>query len=122
LARILIIDDEEPVRVMLRQMLEREGHEVAEGTCGREGLALYRQRPADLVITDILMPETGGLVAISELRAEFPDARIVAISGGGRDGRLNFLATARTFPGVRTLRKPFSRADLLEAVNALLPN
>lgn len=121
MARILIIDDEEPVRVMLRQMLEREGHEVVEAACGDEGLALYRAQPTELVITDILMPRTGGLVAISELRKEFPSARIIAISGGGRDGRLNFLATAKTFPGVLTLRKPFQRAELLQAVAILLP-
>jgi CheY-like chemotaxis protein len=118
--RILIIDDEVPVREMLRQMLEREGYEVSEAEDGESGLKLYRSAPADLVITDILMPGKGGLVAISDLRREFPKVSIIAISGGGRSGKLNFLATARTFPGVRTLRKPFRRSELLDAVRESL--
>lgn len=120
MARILIIDDEEPVRTMLRQMLERAGHEVVEASDGDEGLALYRSAPTDLIITDILMPKKGGLAAIAEFRREFPGSRIVAVSGGGRGGKLMFLATARTYPGVVTLRKPFTRAELMDAVGAAL--
>jgi len=120
MARILVIDDEEPVRAMIRQMLERAGHAVEEAADGDAGIRAYRARPADLVITDILMPAKGGLVVIKEMRAACPDARFIAISGGGRTGRLSFLSTARTFPGVRTLKKPFRRADLLSLVEEVL--
>lgn len=119
-ARILIIDDEEPVRSMLRQMLEGAGYDVQEACDGDEGLRLFRTNPADLVVTDLLMPNKGGLITISELRRDHPDARVIAISGGGRNGKLNFLSTARTFPGVRTLRKPFRRAELLDVVAEVL--
>ncbi|MBI5441894.1 MAG: response regulator [Deltaproteobacteria bacterium] len=120
MARILIIDDEEPVRSMLRQMLEGAGYEVEEASDGDEGIRLFRSKPADLVVTDLLMPNKGGLVTISELRREHPAVRVIAISGGGRNGKLNFLSTARTFAGVRTLRKPFRRAELLEMVADVL--
>lgn len=120
MARILVIDDEEPVRAMIRQMLERAGHGVEEAEDGEAGIRAYRAHPCDLVITDILMPKKGGLVAIKEMREAFPDARVIAISGGGRTGRLSFLSTARTFPGVRTLKKPFRRSDLLSLVDEVL--
>lgn len=118
---VLVVDDEEPVRVMLRQMLERAGYRVIEARDGEEGVASYRRDPTDVVITDILMPRKGGLVLIGELLKEYPAARILAVSGGGRDGKLNFLATVRTYPGVKTLKKPFTRTELLAALTELLP-
>jgi CheY-like chemotaxis protein len=122
MATVLIVDDEEPIRLLLRQMLERAGHRVTEACDGEEGIEAYRRGPADVVITDILMPKKGGLVLIRDLINEFPQAKILAVSGGGRDGKLNFLATARTYPGVKTLRKPFTRSDLLDALADLLPS
>lgn len=120
MARILVIDDEEPVRAMLREMLQRAGHEVTEAADGDAGLSAFRSQPPDLVITDILMPAKGGLVTIKEIRSLDPAARIIAISGGGKTGKLSFLSTARTFPGVKTLRKPFRRAELLGLVEEVL--
>jgi len=120
MANILVMDDEEPIRSMVRQMLERSGHTVRDAADGAEGVALFRASRPDLVITDILMPNMGGLVAIKEIRQLDPGAKILAISGGGKDGKLNFLSTARTFEGLQTLRKPFTRSQLLTAVNELL--
>lgn len=120
MARILVIDDEEPVREMLRQMLERAGHEVLQACDGDEGVAVHKRSQVDLVITDILMPRKGGLVTISELRRDRPDMKIIAMSGGGRTGKLNFLSTAKTFPGVKTLRKPFRQSEVLDAVREIL--
>lgn len=120
MARILVIDDEEPVRTLVREMLQRAGHEVEEAFDGDQGLASFHRHPADLVITDILMPTKGGLVTIKELRAAVPDVKIIAMSGGGKTGKLSFLSTARTFPGVRTLKKPFRRSELLNLVEATL--
>jgi len=119
-AHILVIDDEESVRTMIREMLSRDGHTVTEADDGDAGLEAFRRQPADLVITDILMPNKGGLVAIKELRASRPTAKIIAISGGGRTGRMNFLSTARTFPGVLTLQKPFRKSELLKLVDQAL--
>ena len=68
MTRILIIDDEAPVRDLLRQMLEKEGYEVVEAREGDIGIRLFRENPADLIITDILMPEKEGIETILELR------------------------------------------------------
>src|SRR5688572_234064 len=84
--RILVIDDDEQVRALLYEILDRAGFKVVEATNGVEGLKLYRAQPADLVITDLIMPEKEGVETILELRREFPDVRVVAISGGGRNG------------------------------------
>ena len=120
MAHILIVDDEEYMREMLQDMLEEAGH-TAETACdGVEGLNRFRTRRPALVITDLLMPSKGGLNLIKEVRATNPDQPMVAISGGGKDGKLNFLSTARTFPGVKTLKKPFGHEDLLAVVKDAL--
>jgi two-component system response regulator (stage 0 sporulation protein F) len=81
MATILVIDDEDAVRTLLRTVLERAGHEVTEAPNGRLGLASYRERPADLVNTDILMPEMNGLDMILELTRALLNVKVIAISG-----------------------------------------
>jgi CheY-like chemotaxis protein len=120
MARILVIDDEAPVRDMIRQILERAGYEVVDAADGREGMVRFREQPTDLVITDILMPEQEGIETIRMLHREFPQTKILAISGGGRRGKLDVLPTAETFGAHRSLPKPFERKELLEAIHALL--
>jgi DNA-binding response OmpR family regulator len=119
-ARILIIDDEDQPRRMLYQALTRAGYEVVEARDGNEGLARFREAPTDLIITDILMPEKEGLETIIDLRREFPHVKIVAMSGGGRTGSLNFLDIARRLGAQCTLPKPFGLQDMLKAVRELL--
>jgi len=114
MASILIIDDEEPIRALLRTTLEAAGHEVTEAANGRIGLELYRHRPTDLVITDILMPELNGLDLLLELTREFLHAKVIAISGAG--GEQNVLDVAKLLGARRTLQKPFSMPELLDAV------
>ena len=114
MATILIIDDEEIVRVLLRSALQAAGYAVVEAANGREGLALYRLRPTDLVITDILMPELNGLDLILELTRYFLDAKVIAISGVG--GEKNVLDVAKLLGARRTIQKPFSMLLLLDAV------
>jgi CheY-like chemotaxis protein len=120
MTRILIIDDEAPVRSVLRQILEKEGYEVIEAEDGEIGMKRYREHPADLVITDILMPEKEGIETILALRKVSPDIKIIAISGGGRTRKLDVLPLAKMFGAVRTLAKPFTRDDLLAAVKGVL--
>lgn len=114
MATILIIDDEEIIRVLLRSALEAAGYEVTEAGNGCEGLELYRQRPADLVITDILMPEMNGLDMLLELTREFLHAKVIAISGAG--GEKNVLNVAKLLGARQTFQKPFSIPHLLGAV------
>jgi two-component system response regulator (stage 0 sporulation protein F) len=114
MATILIIDDEEIIRILLRSALEAEGYEVTEAANGREGLELYRQRPTDLVITDIVMPELNGLDMLLELTREFLHAKVIAISGAGEEK--NVLDVAKLLGARQTFQKPFSIPHLLGAV------
>ena len=110
MARILVVDDDKAVRLLLRAMLEHQGHSVVEAENGAEGLQCYRAAPTDLVITDIQMPVMDGLQMITELRGAFPTAKIIAISG--EKGRL---ATAQTFSQC-TFEKPLYMEEFLDAV------
>lgn len=120
MAKVLIIDDEEQMRGVIRQMLERAGHEVLEAEDGGRGMEVFRGSAVDLVITDILMPEKEGLETIMEMKREAPDTRIIAISGGGRAGTLNFLPAAEKLGASAILAKPFKGEELIKAVNDLL--
>lgn len=120
MSRILVIDDDTQFRGMLRQVLSREGYEVVEASNGKEGIALFRTEPTDLVISDILMPEQEGLQTIKELRREFPEVKIIAISGGGPSGTLNFLRAATLLGAHRTLWKPFDLDELRQVVREVL--
>ena len=114
MATILIIDDEEIIRVLLRSALEEAGYDVTEAANGRQGLELYRQRPTDLVITDIVMPEMNGLDMLLELTREFLHAKVIAISGAG--GEKNVLDVAKLLGARQTFQKPFSMPQLLGTV------
>jgi CheY-like chemotaxis protein len=118
--RVLVIDDDEQLRALLYEILDRAGFEVVEAANGVEGLKLYRSQPADLVITDLIMPEKEGVETIMELRDQFPNARIIAISGGERAGGRNYLPIAARLGARRTIAKPFSRQEILEAVRETL--
>lgn len=120
MARVLIIDDEEMVRETMRQMLEEAGHTVAEAKNGNEGIFKLGNFPADLIITDLLMPQKEGLETISEIRASHPDSKIIAISGGGRIKGVNYLETAKKLGAQEILNKPFSDEELKIAVNNVL--
>lgn len=120
MARILIIDDEDLSRNMLSQALTRAGYDVSTACDGTEGIELFRSVLADLIITDILMPGKEGLETIMELRRDFPDVKIIAMSGGGRTGNLNFLDIAERLGAQRTLQKPFHLQDVLQLVQEVL--
>jgi CheY-like chemotaxis protein len=114
MASILIIDDEEAVRALLRFALEAAGYEVTEAANGHQGLERYRQRPTDLVIVDMLMPVLNGLNMLVDLTREFLDAKVIAISGAGGDQ--NVLDVAKLLGARQTFQKPFSMPQLLRAV------
>lgn len=118
--RILLIDDEESVLKMLETCFLREGFDVAGALDGAEGLAIHRASPVDIVVTDILMPHKEGFETIREFRHEFPDVKIIAISGGGRNDPVTYLEFAKAFGADRTFTKPLKLAELIGAVEELL--
>jgi PAS domain S-box-containing protein len=120
-ARILLIDDDNQLRYLLRQLLEAAGYDVVEASDGSQGVQRYRDAPTDVIITDLIMPEQEGLETIIELRQDFPEAKIIAISGGGTVGPQDYLTIARQLGAQRVLRKPFERDDLLGAIREVLP-
>lgn len=121
MTRILIIEDERQVRDVLKQMLEKTGYEVDTAEDGRKGLERFRKHPAELVITDILMPNKNGLETIEELIGLNPELPIIAISGGGPGEKAQFaLDVAKMCGAVRVLAKPFSRKEILETITDLL--
>ncbi len=120
MARILIIEDDTQTRVMLRQMLTREGYEVVDAPDGKMGTRLYREEPTDLVITDLIMPEKEGIETIRELKQGYPDIKIIAISGGGRIEPEEYLCLAKKLGAERTFAKPIRREDLLGAIRELV--
>ncbi|MER3424265.1 MAG: response regulator [Nitrospiraceae bacterium] len=120
MARVLIIDDEPLVRDMLRYTLESVGHTVVEASDGRVAMRLWRENPADLIVTDLLMPEKDGLEVIRELRRDFPQAKIIALSGGSRRIDFDTLDIAKRFGAVHALAKPFELRVLLDMVNSLI--
>jgi DNA-binding NtrC family response regulator len=117
---ILTIDDDAHILALYRGILEREGYGIIESSDGDRGIEICRGEPIDLVITDIIMPGKEGLETIMELRQEFPDLGIVAVSGGGRLGPDSYLPLAITMGAQRTLSKPFTRQELLDTVEDLL--
>jgi CheY-like chemotaxis protein len=117
---ILVIDDDAIVRQSLSLILKSRGYEVQCAPEGRQGLRAFHKRRPDLVITDIIMPEMEGIQTIMELRILSRDCPIIAISGGGRFGKADFLVVAKELGATITLSKPFETADLLHAVTRCL--
>jgi len=118
--RILLIDDDDLVRSTIQNILESAGYEVIQAADGEEGLEACRAGVPALVITDILMPNKEGIETIRDLKRCDPVPRIIAISGGDRSGKVQFLQMAEKLGADRILAKPFRKAALLDLVEGLL--
>ncbi len=118
MAQILIVDDEEKFRHVLREILEFAGHEVLEAGGGAEDLEVYLRLQPDLVIIDIKMPGKDGIETIMELRRKYPGVRIIAMSGGGVENPR--IEMAKHLGADRTLDKPFYKREVLGAVDSLI--
>ncbi|MDY0108607.1 MAG: response regulator [Candidatus Krumholzibacteria bacterium] len=121
MATILVIEDDREVRDFLVEVLSRAGHAVTAAANGRDGVAKFREEPAQVVITDIIMPEKDGIETILDLRREHPQLKVIAISGGGRSTPENYLHSARLLGADRAFRKPFRNEEILAAINELVP-
>jgi len=118
--RILIMEDDEQIQLMLKGALEDEGYEVRVTSNGKEGMQCWHKEPFDLVIADLLMPEKEGLETIQELRRESPTTKIIAMSGGLRNNGIDVLALAKMLGANRIFWKPISLPDFLNSVEELL--
>lgn len=118
--KILVIDDDDDVRRLICKMLETEGFDFLEAANGDEGLKIIKKESdVNIVITDLIMPEKEGLETIRELRMDFPNVKILAISGGGKINSDNYLVIAKGLGADLTLNKPFTRQDLLDSIQKL---
>ena len=117
---IVLVDDDEAVRVIVRMAIERMGYEVREASNGREAMKLLADRTPDLVLTDIIMPEQEGIETIGAVRRKFPTVRVIAMSGGGRISATDYLQTAISMGADAVLAKPFANEELEKLVAKVL--
>ena len=120
MANILVIDDDPTIRTVFQRYLEKQGYVVRVAANGREGLRLMETEPPDLVITDIMMPETDGLEVLMAIRSMYSAVPVIAISGGMRSAPMDFLPMAKKFGAHKILYKPVELGDLLAVVEELL--
>ncbi|HXP75916.1 MAG TPA: response regulator [Stellaceae bacterium] len=115
--RILLIDDDIAVLRTLEIVLSDRGYDILTAKDGVEGLRVFRSARPDLVITDLIMPEKEGIETIVEMRRERPEAKIIAISGGGRTHNIGFLDIAATLGASAVLAKPFTPDQLAQKID-----
>lgn len=116
MARILIVDDSPADRSTLRNLLENQGYRVQEASDGKTAIRMLRATPADLVITEILLPEKDGIETITDLKRGFPDVKIIAVSGGGAISPQIYLKMAMELGAGRALKKPFDAHKMVKTV------
>jgi CheY-like chemotaxis protein len=119
MARILLIDDNATLRAVLQVQLEEAGHEVCEAASGAEGAQLYRERGADLILCDLVLPDKDGLETVRQL-CQGGEARVIAMTGEADLSSAGLLRAAEQLGAVGSLRKPFATEELLAAVRAAL--
>ncbi|HEX2136554.1 MAG TPA: response regulator [Microvirga sp.] len=120
MALVLVIDDEARFRELVREVLQEAGHQVVDAPDGRVGFRMFLDHRPDLVIMDLFMPEQEGIETIRQIRAEAPDIRIIAMSGGGSYGFTDALEGVKLLGADAALRKPFRNEDLLSTVDAMV--
>jgi two-component system response regulator (stage 0 sporulation protein F) len=120
MAKILLVEDDDLVRDMLTQILERAQHKVTTATNGEEATACLRQEEPDIMVTDIIMPKKSGITLISEVRNCHPNLEIIAISGGGRLDPTGYLDLSESLGASVSFEKPIDNTALLMAIDLLL--
>lgn len=121
MANILVVDDEAPVRNLLSDVLEKEGYTVFTAETGVEASTIYDSNDIDLIITDLVMPEKGGIDLIMELKKKDPEIKVIAISGGGGiTGRFDYLPIAKLVGASEIIAKPFQVTEIRAQVAKML--
>ena len=116
---ILFVDDEEPVRRLFKEALEKFGYQVRLATNGNEAIALFREDPTDLIITDIFMPEKDGHTLILEIKQDFPNVHIFAITGKKFFDMQMELDIAKSLGAIKVFTKPCKLSQLMAAIKGL---
>ncbi len=117
---ILLVEDDNELREMLRIALVRKDYVVLEAENGREALIHFKPGVTDLVITDLIMPEEDGLKVLMKIREMKPGIKVIAISGGGKAGPGSYLNLAKALGADVIFSKPFSINDLTSKIEDLL--
>ncbi|OQX25883.1 MAG: hypothetical protein BWK80_13305 [Desulfobacteraceae bacterium IS3] len=120
MAHIMVVDDDSIVRKFLCSILEKAGYQVSEAQNGKIAMKLFRNFPADLIILDLVMPEKEGIETIIELRRDFPDAKIIAITAGLKGETELLLNASKDLGASRAFKKPLDAKTILEAVKELV--
>jgi DNA-binding NtrC family response regulator len=120
MARILVIDDQEPIRRIVRRALEQQGHEVFDASDGEIGMDILETQSFEVVITDIFMPGQDGIVTLRQIRKRFPAVKVIVISGGDSSGMLDLRKDAELLGAVSSLQKPFNAREVIDKVDEAL--
>jgi len=120
MGKILVVDDEQNIREVLKRALENVGHDVLIAKNGIEGQELYLENNPDVVILDIIMPEQEGIETILKLKATDRNVKIIAVSGGGMGNAVNYLDNALKLGAKAAYEKPVNISELINRVNSLL--
>ena len=120
MARILVIDDQEPIRGIVRRALEQAGHEVLDASDGEMGMELLARHPVDVVISDIFMPGQDGILTLRQIRKQFPAVKVIVISGGDSTGMLDLRRDAELLGAVKSVLKPFTAREIVDLVRSVL--
>jgi CheY-like chemotaxis protein len=118
MSRILLVDDHEPICTTLRSMIQAMGHETVTASNGRQALAAQQRTPADVLLTDIFMPEMDGYELIQKFRQQYPGVKVIAMTGGiPRAPGGPYLEVAEKMGAQWLLRKPFSPTQLIDVIS-----
>jgi DNA-binding NtrC family response regulator len=118
--KILLVDDEEAIRKMIRAVLGNELYEYGEATNGLEAQAVLEKQHFDLIITDVIMPDCDGIELVMAIRRKQPDIKVIVMSGGGRVRAGHYLDLAGKLGAAKVFEKPFDTAALRQTVKELL--
>jgi len=120
MAKILLVEDDELVREMLMQVLQRASHEITATANGEEAIEALKKTNPEIMITDIIMPKMSGITLITEVKNRHPAMQIIAISGGGRLDPTGYLDLSESLGASASFEKPLNKEALLMAIDLLL--
>jgi DNA-binding NtrC family response regulator len=120
MATILLVEDDDLVRDMLTQILERASHKVIGVANGEEATECLKKSQPDIMVTDLIMPKKSGITLISEVKNRHPELEIISISGGGRLDPTGYLDLSESLGASVSFEKPIDNTALLMAIDLLL--